>query len=170
MAASELLSATPAEIKRFMSFVEILPSGCWFWTGARSRGKGNKKWYSTFWWNKERGSIRGHRFACEQISGRALPPDHHREHLCRFSLCVNPEHLEILHKDENQRRRHLGPPPVTLQYRYVDGELELSLKIITPSVCFEFTPAEDKPILRSNRTGDLDNDQSNRPHPLPLRW
>ena len=109
-----LLSATPAEIKRFMSYVDILPNGCWFWMGGRSKGRGNKKPYGSFFWNKQRGSVRAHRFSCEQIKGEELPDNHHREHLCRFSLCVNPEHLEILHKDENQRRRHLDPPPVTL--------------------------------------------------------
>ena len=109
-----LLSATPAEIKRFMSYVDILPNGCWFWMGGRSKGRGNKKPYGSFFWNKQRGSVRAHRFSCEQIKGEELPDNHHREHLCRFSLCVNPEHLEILQKDENQRRRHLDPPPVTL--------------------------------------------------------
>lgn len=131
MATSGLLTATPAEIKRFMSFVEVLPAGCWFWTGARSRGKGNKKWYSTFWWNKERGSVRGHRFACEQIKGVALPPDHHRDHLCRFSLCVNPDHVDIVHKDVNQARRHSPGPLVTVHYKYIGTQLCLSLKIIS---------------------------------------
>lgn len=165
-----LLSATPAEIKRFMSFVEILPNGCWFWTGARSRGKGNKKWYGTFWWNAQKGSVRAHRFVCEQIKGEPLPDNHHRDHVCRFSLCVNPEHLEVLHKDENQRRRHSPGPRMTLHYEYVAGELTLSLKIISSDVVIEFTPAENEPIVSSNRTGELENDQSNRPHPLPLRW
>ena len=103
-----LLTATSAEIARFMSYVEILPNGCWFWTGARSRGKGNKKWYASFHWKGK--TIRGHRFACEQIKGEPLPDDHHRDHVCRFSLCVNPDHLEVIHKDENQKRRHSPVP------------------------------------------------------------
>lgn len=121
-----LLSATPAEIKRFMGFVEILPNGCWFWTGARSRGKGNKKWYGSFKFKGK--SIRAHRFSCEQIKGVALPPDHHRDHLCRFSLCVNPEHVDVVHKDVNQARRHSPGPRMTIHYSYQDGELIMELK------------------------------------------
>jgi hypothetical protein len=121
--------ATEADIKRFMSYVDILPNGCHFWTGARSRGTGNKKWYGSF--SYQGVTVRAHRFSCEQIKGIELPPHHHRDHLCRFSLCVCPDHVDVTHKDENQRRRHLPHPPVTLSYAYVDGQLELSL-IIRP--------------------------------------
>lgn len=119
--------ATEEDIARFMSYVDILPNGCWFWLGGRSRGKGNKKWYGTFRFQGQ--TVRAHRFSCEQIKGIFLEKDQHREHLCRFSLCVNPDHLEIVHFTENYRRSRLDHPPVTLDYRYVDGELELSLKI-----------------------------------------
>jgi len=132
-----ILTATPADIKRFMLFVEFLPNGCWFWTGGRSRGKGNKKWYGSFSYGGK--VVRAHRFACEQIKGIALPDDHHRDHLCRFSLCVNPDHIDVVHKDVNQARRHKPHPPVTLHYAYVEGELVLSLKIIDPSVAYDFT-------------------------------
>jgi hypothetical protein len=27
-----------------MALVDKLPSGCWYWTGSRSRGAGNKKY------------------------------------------------------------------------------------------------------------------------------
>ena len=52
-------------IARFMSYVDKLPNGCWYWMGARSRGKGNRKWYGTFRHNGE--CIRAHRFASEVI-------------------------------------------------------------------------------------------------------
>lgn len=135
-----LLTATQAEITRFMSHVDILPNGCWFWMGARSVGRGNKKPYGTFAWRKQR--HRAHRFACEQIKGVALPEDHHRDHLCRFSLCVNPDHIDIVHKDINQARRHSPAPAITVHYEYVGTQLCLSLKIITPSVDSDFTPAQ----------------------------
>lgn len=92
---------TPQEIARSMSFVDILPSGCWFWTGARSRGKGNKKWYGTFWYRGR--SIRAHAFANDHLAGRQCPPGHHRDHECCFSLCVCPEHISIVTHAENQR-------------------------------------------------------------------
>lgn len=91
------------DIFRFLRFVEPLPSGCWYWTGARSRGKGNRKWYGSF---RVKGkTVRAHRFACEALKGEKLPPGHHRDHLCCFSMCVNPEHIQIVSKETNQLRK-----------------------------------------------------------------
>jgi hypothetical protein len=101
-----MLEATNEEIARFMCQVDRLPSGCWFWMGARSRGRGNKKPYGSFW---HRGTtVRAHRFASEVLGGVECPPDQHRDHECRFSLCVNPDHIHVVPKLENQRRRHNG--------------------------------------------------------------
>ncbi|MGV0817143.1 hypothetical protein [Martelella sp. AMO21009] len=91
------------DITRFMGYVEKLPNGCWFWTGARSRGKGNRKWYGSF---RVKGKVvRAHRFACDAIGGKRLKPGDHRDHTCCFSLCVNPDHLEIVTHEENQKRK-----------------------------------------------------------------
>jgi hypothetical protein len=101
-----VIQATQQDIIRFMKYVDKLPCGCWFWTGARSRGKGNRKWYGSFGVGGR--VVRAHRFACEVLGGRECPPNHDRDHTCRFSLCVNPTHLEIVTKTENQRRRLLA--------------------------------------------------------------
>lgn len=104
-----MITATPADIERFYRYVDKLPNGCWFWTGARSRGKGNKKWYGSFHvrdpeTGKSR-TVRAHRFACEVLGGKDCPPEHDRDHTCVFSLCVNFDHIDILHKDEHKKRR-----------------------------------------------------------------
>jgi len=92
-----------SDVARFMRHVDKLPNGCWFWTGARSRGKGNRKWYGSF---KVKGkAVRAHRFACDVIGGNRLGPGEHRDHTCCFSLCVNPDHLECVSREENQRRK-----------------------------------------------------------------
>ena len=92
------------DVERFSRYVDRLPSGCHFWTGARSRGKGNKKWYGSF---RVKGkTIRAHRFSAEAIGKMGpLPPGHHRDHTCRFSLCVNEAHIEYVTHEENQRRK-----------------------------------------------------------------
>ena len=97
---------TEGDEKRFMSYVDKLPSGCWFWTGARSRGKGNRKWYGTFKYKGK--SIRAHRFAHDVLGGKCCPSGFHRDHKCRFSLCVNPEHLEAVTREVNQYRKTSG--------------------------------------------------------------
>ena len=101
---SLIVLANP-DITRFMSFVDILPNGCWFWTGARSRGKGNRKWYGSFRYQGK--VIRAHRFACDVIGGKPVPAGWHRDHTCQFSLCVCPDHLEPVPRTTNQERKLL---------------------------------------------------------------
>ncbi len=101
---TKTIQATDKDIERFMAKVDILPNGCWFWNGGRSRGKGNKKWYGSFSVNGV--TIRAHRFSCEVLGEMPpLPDGHDRSHTCDFSLCVNPEHVVYLPKEENQEQR-----------------------------------------------------------------
>ncbi|MDB5177569.1 MAG: hypothetical protein JWN75_1237 [Candidatus Saccharibacteria bacterium] len=104
-----MIQASPEDIKRFLSFVEKLPNGCHYWTGGRSRGKGNKKWYGSFWLagkdGKKGKTVRAHRFACEVLGGRECPPEHHRDHTCEFSMCVNEAHIEVVTHAVNQERK-----------------------------------------------------------------
>lgn len=91
---------TEADVTRFMRYVDKLPNGCWFWTGARSRGKGNRKWYGSFRVGQR--TVRAHRFSCEAIGKKGpLPPGHDREHKCVFSLCVNFDHIDYTTKQRN---------------------------------------------------------------------
>lgn len=100
----EGFDADPDDIARFMSYVDKLPGGCWYWAGARSRGKGNKKWYGSFYCGGK--VYRAHRWAAVNIGGqRELQKGEHRDHTCHFSMCVNPAHLEIVTHEENQLRK-----------------------------------------------------------------
>jgi hypothetical protein len=96
-------AATQKDVDRFMRYVEKLPCGCWFWTGARSRGKGNKKWYGSF--HVAGTTVRAHHFSCDVIGKVTVPPGHHRDHTCQFSLCVNLDHIEIVTHAINQERK-----------------------------------------------------------------
>lgn len=93
---------TAEEIARFMGFVHVLPCGCWFWTGARSRGRGNSQWYGSFWYRGR--TIRAHTFSHDHLAGKVCPPGWHRDHECRFSLCVHPDHVEARPPEANQAR------------------------------------------------------------------
>lgn len=97
------MKASKADVERFLKLVDKLPSGCWYWLGARSRGRGNRKYYGTF---KLKGkAIRAHRFASEILGNKTCPKGCHRDHKCHFSMCVNPEHIEVVTHEENQRRK-----------------------------------------------------------------
>ena len=102
--AAQTFTFDASDIARFMRLVDKLPCGCWFYTGSRSRGKGNRKWYGTFWVKGKR--VRAHRFSAVAIGGqRELEPGEHRDHTCCFSMCVNPEHTEIVTHAVNQERK-----------------------------------------------------------------
>lgn len=98
-----MIRASQSDIARFMAKVDQLPGGCWYWTGARSRGAGNRKWYGSFYVNGR--TVRAHRFASEVLAGDACPPGHHRDHKCSFSMCVCPDHIEVVTAEENQKRK-----------------------------------------------------------------
>lgn len=64
--------------------------------------------------NQEYGSIskglseygrRAHRVVCAMAHGAPPSPDHHAEHLCGNTLCVNPKHLRWSTPVENQNRK-----------------------------------------------------------------
>lgn len=91
------------DISRFMRSVDKLPNGCWFWTGGRSRGKGNKRWYGSFSYKGK--TVRAHVFSCDVIGKKVVPKGWHRDHTCVFSLCVNFDHIDPVLPAINQERK-----------------------------------------------------------------
>jgi hypothetical protein len=66
---------------------------CWTWTGSALRGYGV---YS--------GTV-AHRVAYRLIEGD-FPENLEIDHLCRNTICVNPDHLEPVTHAENMQRRY----------------------------------------------------------------
>ena len=93
--AGRVMGRTP--MQRFMDLIDRAESGCWMWTGSKT-----KYGYGTF---TEGGRfIKAHRWAVENIAGEAISDGMHVDHLCRTPSCVNPEHLEIVTPRENTQR------------------------------------------------------------------
>lgn len=89
---------TMARPSRFWSRVNKTET-CWLWTGAQT-GQfvkyGNAKY---------QGRTQGaHRVAYQLVKG-PIPEGFQIDHLCFVPLCVNPDHLEAVPRDENDRRR-----------------------------------------------------------------
>ena len=80
----------------FLERICITPSGCWMWLGNRVRNG-----YGRF-----RHSY-AHRIAFEQWRG-PIPASREIDHLCRNKGCVNPDHLDLVTRSENNRRGLLG--------------------------------------------------------------
>jgi len=82
----------------FKSRIEPGPNGCWNWTGPRG-GRGH---YGSITLPGRR-SAYAHRWAYEHYVG-PIPDGLEIDHLCRNTLCVNPDHLEaVTHKVNMQR-------------------------------------------------------------------
>lgn len=82
---------------QFLAKISYEPnSGCWLWEGAH-----NNAGYAAFWFEKR--SHTAHRFLYERLFGQQRGFE--IDHLCRVRCCVNPDHLEPVTKEENNRRR-----------------------------------------------------------------
>ena len=90
-------AAAALHVPRFLAVVEKIDGGCWYLTG-RARENG----YGTMQLNGMR--VSGHRFAYAAFVGD-VPADREIDHLCRDRACVNPDHLDLVSRRENLRRR-----------------------------------------------------------------
>lgn len=97
-----------AALYRFMSKVKIqdgpiVGSPCWIWLGAKSRGAGKRVWYGSFWYEGK--MIRAHVYSSKEIRKQECPKGFERHHECEDSLCVCPDHIEIVTQQQNNHHR-----------------------------------------------------------------
>lgn len=83
--------------ERFLAKTRRDESGCWIWTGATD-GDGR---YGAFYNGQK--VVRAHRWSYERYVGQ-VPPSMDVDHLCRVTLCVNPEHMDVVTHRENVLR------------------------------------------------------------------
>lgn len=83
---------------RFDHHVIVTP-GCWLWDGNH-----NERGYPRVNAHGKNG-YKAHRLAYELYVGQ-IPSGMEIDHLCRNRGCVNPDHLEPVTREENNRRMH----------------------------------------------------------------
>lgn len=76
---------------------------CWLWKGARSKGGGKRAVYGSFWFNGK--MIRAHIYASDEIKRLECPKSFERHHVCEDTLCVCPEHVEVITQQKNNKHR-----------------------------------------------------------------
>lgn len=95
-----MVEYTTKDISRFWSKVNKTET-CWLWVG--SLGSRNRAYGFIFIGGKSYGA---HRVAYELIKGE-IPEGLVIDHLCRNTLCVNPEHLEAVTFSVNTTRGYI---------------------------------------------------------------
>lgn len=80
---------------RIRSKIEVTPSGCWQWLGAKQPAGYGTLWNGVRPEQAHRVSYR--HFRCE------IPQGFDIDHLCRNRSCVNPDHLRAVPHRENMR-------------------------------------------------------------------
>lgn len=80
---------------RFLAKTSPSPSGCLIWTGGRCGNYGSFSYRRKF--------VLAHRASYTILKG-SIPAGFQIDHLCRTTLCVNPEHLEAVPPEVNNAR------------------------------------------------------------------
>jgi hypothetical protein len=123
---SELLDLLSADrcLVNFMRHVAVCEvTGCWVWTGGRSRGgeRPHSGPYGTFNIPGLRGGKRAHVVMAAIvgiIEGLKVPEGFNLDHICENTLCVSPWHLELVTEEENKRRYNEGRSNLTYAERF----------------------------------------------------
>lgn len=91
-------------VDRFAEKIALTDSGCIEWI-AGTHGVGYGLFYAGRTSTAQTGRTAAHRWSYEYHVG-PIPDGLEIDHLCRNRLCVNPEHLEPVTRQENLRRSH----------------------------------------------------------------
>lgn len=84
---------------KFFNTIKKDDNGCWVWDGPVDKGYGRM-----YVGNK---SYQTHRWSYEFHKHVSLRKEETLDHLCRNTLCCNPDHLEKVSLIENIERQHL---------------------------------------------------------------
>ena len=108
---------------RFASKIRVNNIGCWEWTGAITvNPKAPQFRYGQYVVStKPLRIVKAHRFAWEFVNG-TYPKGTETDHLCRNTICVNPDHLEAVTHQENCRRRQQSGPLPGFTFQIVNGK------------------------------------------------
>lgn len=89
--------------------------GCWFWRGGTNKqGYGQMAAFST--------NVLAHRFAYEVYIG-LIPRGFELHHICENRVCVKPDHLEVVTREENIARTPRLQRARSLRYDTYSSEI-----------------------------------------------
>jgi len=118
---------------RFAAKYVVLNNGCWQWIAGSSPTYHGFRYGMFRPGGRDDGQVNAHRWSYQYHRG-AIPQGMVLDHLCRNTLCVNPDHLEIVTNSENILR---GVSPNRTKTHCIRGH--------------EFTPENTRIGKRGNR-------------------
>jgi hypothetical protein len=86
---------------RYKNKIQVDCNGCWSWQGERDKYGYGRAWYKGF-------RYQAHRLIYWMLVDNHFKIDNLKQeldHTCRNRSCVNPEHMEIVNKKINLKRR-----------------------------------------------------------------
>lgn len=92
------------DLARFWSYVDRESGSCWVWTGGKARSRSAQ--YGGFWAKGRH--HRAHRWIYAELVA-PIPAGLEIDHRCRNTLCVRPDHLEVVTGRVNRLR---GTSPI----------------------------------------------------------
>lgn len=88
----------------FHNSVLDVVTDCWIWVGKVSyKGYGHMTQHVPGIGTRNR---MAHRVAFEELRGEKIPDQMTLDHHCRNTRCINPDHMEVVTREENSRRRN----------------------------------------------------------------
>ncbi len=90
------------QINKYLNKIKVI-NDCWIWQGAKSKMqyKNSVVYYGKIMFKSK--TRQAHRLFYISFKGE-IPKGLELDHLCRNTLCVNPEHLQAVTHSENMKR------------------------------------------------------------------
>lgn len=124
-------------------------TACWEWTGAQTRtGYGSVSTGGAK-------SALAHRASYIAVVGK-IARGYTLDHTCRNKLCVNTDHLEVVTRSENSRRRHAAQTHCKLGHELSGDNLRVVERPggYTRRVCITCQRARNREWMRANRKAE----------------
>ena len=103
---------------RIKEKTKILPNGCWEWVGAKLKKDSGSYGQIRIGTRENNKLKRAHVVSYILYKGK-IPKGKEIDHICRNTLCVNPDHLQaITHKENCKRRKDSGLPYCKHGHKY----------------------------------------------------
>ena len=99
-----IFKSTDENLEKIFKRISKNDNECFVWQGGNSGTKGRGQGYGRM---RFKGKVSAVHRVVYQLTKGNIPKDYQIDHLCKNRLCCNPDHLECVTAEENQRRKYI---------------------------------------------------------------